>query len=309
MILNSGLDAACTTPAIPGQGAGAHPAFGQWIEWAAFGTGSTAPAPTDTALASEVDRSNNYGGFNNVTTGGLDASNNLIWAEVTFTRVFTVSGNVNATEWGLAYTSSSALSVRDLFRADPLNPASSPITLTLEDGDELQLVVTLRVQADWQYAAKSFVITGTAGNDTTGTHTGQATVSSGSSSNTNEIIAALQAVWPGGYSLGQPSRLHLLSADQTSVSKAQNVTQDSAGDAVMTNGSYTPGDNFRDCTGVFSTSVGNTDHYAWLVAVGTQISAPFISRGYRFILTDPPFLTKENTHRLTLTVRKHISRL
>lgn len=208
---------------------------------------------------------------------------------------------MNATEWGLAAASTGNLSVRELFRADPNDNGSSPITLTLEGGDELQLVITLRVQAVWEPESKSFVITGTAGNDTNGTHTGNASVSSGAGTTTSAIRAdALAHVWPGGIS-GSSFVVRAWDSDQSAVAKnagwAGNGTASSNGSAAA----YTPGNYYVDWTAVFSTAQANMDHYAWATST--------LGRGLRFALTSPGYLTKNSTHKLTLTVRKSISRL
>lgn len=314
MILNSGLDAACTATANAGSGSApnhSYPSFGQFVQFAAFGTGSAVPDATDTSLASQVgSRSNDRGGFSNVVDVGLDAGNNTIWSEVTYTRVFAISSNVNATEWGLSPASTGNLSVRELFRADPNDNNSSPITLTLEDGDQLQLVVTLRVQAEWEYQNKSFVVTGTAGNDTNGKHDGIATISTGTGTSANDIVAALASAWPGGAGTQPGSTaqdfIRSLEADPTGTAKNQNLPTTGTG-AQGTYETYTPGNYYRDFTAVFATSAANGAHYGW---VATYInSAAATNVGYRFLLTSPATLTKLSTHRLTLTVRKSIARL
>lgn len=297
MILNSGLDAACASPAT-----NTALSFASWVNYAAFGTGSIAPAATDTSLAAQVgSRSNSNGGFADSEDAALDAVNNVMWHEATFTRVFTISTNVNAAEWGLSPIASGNLSVRELFRADPTDNSSQPITLTLQLGDQLQLVLTLRVEAAWDRQSKSFVITGTAGNDTNGTHTGLATVSSGAGTTTADIRAnALAYVWPGGIS-GSSFVVRAWDSDQSAVAKnagfAGNGTASSNGSAAA----YTPGNYYVDWTAVFSTAQANMDHYAWATAT--------LGRGLRFALTSPGYLTKNSTHKLTLTVRKSISRL
>lgn len=310
MILNSGLDAACTTSGSPPAGSeatAAYPTFCQFITYAAFGTGSTTPDPTDTALSAQVgSRSNNRGGFNNVISSGQDSVNNIMWREQTFTRVFTISSNVNAAEWGLAAGNTGNLSVRELFRADPLDNNSSPISLTLEDGDQLQLVITFRVEAAWQYENKSFTITGTTGNDTNGTHDGRAAVTTGADTTDAAIRDALLSVWPGDtYGIA-----FVFTADQSSVglgdnnnaSQAQRVQGSTSAEA------YTPGAHYRDVIGTFSTALANGDIYAFGQGRWSY-SVPFNHSGFQFILIDPPTLTKSSTHRLTLTVRKSIARL
>lgn len=302
MILNSGLDNACTYDAMNKvTSTPRYPPFGKFIAHAAFGTGSAAPAAGDTSLGSQVgSRTNDNGGFVDSEDAGLDAGTNTIWYEGTFTRVFAIGSNVNATEWGLAPQATGNLSVRELFRADPNDNNSSPITLTLESGDQLQLVVTLRVEAAWAYANSSFVITGTAGNDTNGKHDGNGTISSGTSSTTSVVVQSLGAAWPGGNINSTYDRIYAWLVDISGFGKSDNLTGSNtyvAGAAET----YTPGDYYRDWVGTFSTSTANGDIYGFQVG--------FNNYGYRFYLTDPVKLTKAATHRLILTYRRSISRL
>lgn len=306
MVLNSGLDNACTISSGDG---GTYTFFWQFIRYACFGTGATDPDPSQTGLDSQVgSRTDNRGGFSPSQNAGLDAGTNTIWAELTDVRVFNITAPVNAAEWGLAPQTTGNLSVRDLFYEDPNDPESDPIVISLDDGDQLQLFITLRVEAEWEYQSKSFIITGTDGNDMAGTHTGNATVSSGAQTTTSEIIASLRAVWPGGVS-GTGGNLHVYLSDQSSVGKNQNFTAFSDAAATMTLETYTPGSYYRDHTSVFNPSEANGDHYAWCCSLAsTTTSIENRSQGFRYILTSPAALTKANTHRLTLTLRKSITR-
>lgn len=301
MILNTGLDAACTIRGTS-QPQQQYPYFGQFVRYAAIGTGSTEPSPTDTTLAAQVGaRTDNRGGFDNAETGGFDPSTNTVWAESTFTRVFNITSNVNATEWGLAPATTGNLAVRELFRADPTDNNSSPITLTLEDGDQLQLVVTLRVEAAWEYETKSFVITGTAGNDTNGTHEGNATVTAGANMASSSAINALANVWPG-QGADASVRIHYLLTSQAGLQKDESIPGSPVTYGTSVAAPYVAGTYYRDWTVTFGTSEANGDHYAWIAGSSRN-------SGLRFILTDPPYLTKASSHRLTLTVRKSIARL
>lgn len=300
MILNSGLDQACSVDGSSYTGA-PYPYFCQFINYACFGTGSATPAASDTSLGSQAgSRTTSNGGFASSTSQGVDDTEDVVWYESTYTRVFSIGGNVNATEWGLAYASTGNLSVRELFRADPLDNSSSPVTLTLESGDELQLVITLRVEATWEYETKSFTITGAPGNDSAGTYEGKATVSSGSATTELAIRNALLAVWPGGTG-GQHTCVQITS-DSSTVAKGANFASSDAAPTVVA-ASYATGTYYRDTTATFSTSTGNGDHYAWNVGVAQQNS------GFRFVLDDPAKLTKASTHKLTLTLRRSIARL
>lgn len=309
MILNTGLDAACTTSGSPSFGnetTATYPMFCEFITHAAFGTGSTTPDALDTALDAQVgSRSNNRGGFNNTFATGQDPVNHILWSEQTFTRVFNITSNVNATEWGLGRLATGNLSVRDLFRADPNDPMSSPITLTLEDGDELQLVITFRVETEWAYQNKSFTITGAPGNDTNGTHDGRAAVTTGATTTDAAIRDALISAWPGN-----TNPAVVFTTDQSSVGLTDNNNA-SQGDRIRSAPSaepYTPGTHYRDVVGTFSTALANGPIYAFGQG-NWNYSSPVNHSGFLFILTDPAFLTKASTHRLTLTVRKSIARL
>lgn len=313
MILNSGLDACCTVDARAGLSLNSFPnsAFTLPFTYAAFGTGSTEPSATDTTLDAQVGpRSNSTGGFATSNDAGLDANTNTIWYEVTFPLVLAITSNVNATEWGLAAGATSNLSVRDLFRSDPNDPGSSPISLTLEDGDQLQLWVTLRIEAAWELQPASFVITGTAGNDTNGTHDGFASVTSGASSTLAQIGGALAAAWPGGvHNAGSAPGGYAWRITDDSAEVPVNSNVSGASLASLTAHAYSAGTYFRDFTITIATNAGNGDHYGWNVGSHPSGGQGSASAGYRFVLDDPPLLTKTSTHRLTLTVRKHISRL
>jgi len=302
VILNSGLDTACTTGSLAGTGTApneAWPHFCSFVQYAAFGTGSAAPSATDTALGGQVGaRSNSRGGFSNSIGSGADDDADTIWYEATFTRVFAISGNVNATEWGLAPAATGNLSVRELFRADPLDNGSSPIALTLESGDELQLVVTFRVEATWEYASKSFTLTGV------GTVTGNASFSAGGSSTLGNIRNALSMGWPGETSAVFASSfdVRVFLSSQAAISKAADMSGSGAVASTGSHSSYTPGNFYRDLSVTFGTSEGNGTVYALVKGSSTGI-------GYRFILTDPVSFVKASTHKLTLTMRRSIARL
>lgn len=312
MILDSGLDHACTLPANSNT-TFENAIFTRFITYACFGTGSTAPSAGDTSLGAQVgSRSNNAGGFGGARNGGLDAGNKVIWAETTFTRVFTIASNVNAAEWGLAPAATGNLTVRELFRSDPQDDSSSPIVLTLESGDELQLVVTVRVQAAWEYVASNFVITGTAGNDAAGTHDVNSAIATGSQTTQAYIDLALASAWPGGaFSSGTYTHgfLTYISANPAAVPVNGNLTLVTNSNQAFAAASYTNSTFYRDCTVVIPTSEYNGTHYGWLARTIYAGLSTQDQCGLRALLTDPTTLAKAATHKLTLTVRKSIARL
>lgn len=311
MILNSGLDTACTTVMaqnfIPNT---STTPFNEWVQYACFGTGSSTPDPTDIALDAQVGaRTNDRGGFDNTEGFGLDDGLDIMWYEVTFIRVFNIGSNVNATEWGLAATSGGNLSVRDLFRADPNDPMSSPITLTLESGDQLQLVVTVRVQADWEYASKSFVISGAPGHDANGTYDGNAALTPGAGSSITAVRMTLRAAWPGGSDTGASRGAYVTArmSDQSTQAKDQDLTGSQVAATTVAE-TYTPGDYYRDYTCTWSTGQANAAIYGF-DTINAASGSGHVGRGFRFLFTNPATLVKTSSHRLSITLRKRIARL
>ena len=169
--------------------------------------------------------------------------------------------------------------------------------------------MTQRVQADWVYASKSFVITGTAGNDTFGTHTDNAAICTGLGVTNSNVDEALAAAWPGGIQAAYSNSwggLWRITADASATAKDADVAGTYVG--VFTASAYVQGAFHRDYSITIDTIAQNGDHYGWVAAHSTN-GVTSANRGLRFALVDPAKLTKENTHRLTLTVRKSIARL
>lgn len=300
MILDSGLDVCCSnsisaTSLTIGS-------FMSMFTYAAIGTGGTPAAPEDVLLESQIgSRSNSSGGFSEVHDGALDSGNNLLFVEQEFTRVFDIASNVTVREWGLSRQSTGNLTARDLFRDLSNNPTAIP----LEDGDQLQIVIKLRVQAAWEYEPASFVITGAPGHDSAGTHDGTAAVTPGSGTTADQIYGALLTCWPGG---GTGNARHVLSAIHTAqpgLAKDDDITG-SISTAEQAGDDYVPGTFYRDWSATFGTSEANGEHHGWVA--GLNFPPAQRPRGLRFLLTNPATLTKADTERLTLTVRKHISR-
>lgn len=300
MILDSGLDTCCSTPINAGNLTAA--AFMLMFTYAAIGTGSTPATPEDLLLESQIgSRSNSNGGFSEVHDGALDNANNLLFVEQEFTRVFDITSNVTVREWGLSRQSTGNLTARDLFRDLSNNPTAIP----LEDGDQLQIVIKLRVQAAWEYEPASFVITGAPGHDSAGAHDGTAAVTPGSDTTADHIYRTLLACWPGGGTGNARSQLSAILTAQPGLAKDDDI----AGSISSVNevgAAYVPGTFYRDWSATFGTSEANGEHHGWVVGVGFGASQ---RRGLRFLLTNPATLTKTDSHRLVLTVRKHIARV
>ncbi|MCS6783393.1 MAG: hypothetical protein RML14_01525 [Meiothermus sp.] len=109
--------------------------------WAVVGTGSTAPAPTQTGLANEIARTNQTVSGNPDTVTEVSTG---VW-EITRYRQFTAAqvGNQNLTEWGFSGsgTPGNNLMCRELFR----DGSNNPVTLTLDADQQLRLIYKVRV--------------------------------------------------------------------------------------------------------------------------------------------------------------------
>ena len=121
---------------------GAH-GFGALTAYAVVGTGSAAPATTDTGLGAEVARSNS------IPSGEADAITRVadgLW-QVDRVREFTEAqvGGQNLAEWGWAPggTGGAAdLAVRELFR----DGSNNPVVLSLAADQRLRLYYSQQVQ-------------------------------------------------------------------------------------------------------------------------------------------------------------------
>jgi hypothetical protein len=117
-------------------------------QYAAVGTGSTAPAATQTQLANEIGTSTNPRRTDFVPEGESNEIEALAtYGEYNIRRVFEFSeaqvGGLNLTEWGFSPVSSynGPLMTRELFR----DGSGNPIVLTLDTDQRLRLIYRYKV--------------------------------------------------------------------------------------------------------------------------------------------------------------------
>jgi len=117
-------------------------------QYAAVGTGSTAPDPTQTQLANEIGTSSSPRRTNSVPSGesnGIEAL--ATYGEYNIRRVFEFTeaqvGGLNLTEWGFSPVSSynGPLMTRELFR----DGVGNPIVLTLATDQRLRLIYRYKI--------------------------------------------------------------------------------------------------------------------------------------------------------------------
>jgi len=116
--------------------------------YAAVGTGSTAPDPTQTQLVNEIGTSANPRRTNSVPTGESNEIEALAtYGEYNIRRVFEFTeaqvGGRNLTEWGFSPVSSynGPLMTRELFR----DGLGNPIVLTLATDQRLRLIYRYKI--------------------------------------------------------------------------------------------------------------------------------------------------------------------
>jgi len=117
-------------------------------QFAAVGTGSTAPDPSQTQLANEIGTSTNPRRTNSVPTGESNEIEALATpGEYNIRRVFEFTeaqvGGLNLTEWGFGPTNArnGPLMTRELFR----DGSGNPVVLTLDTDQRLRLIYQYKV--------------------------------------------------------------------------------------------------------------------------------------------------------------------
>ena len=117
-------------------------------QYAAVGTGSTAPDPSQTQLENEIGTASNPRRTNNVPAGESNAIEPLATpGEYNIRRIleFTEAqvGGLNLTEWGFSPVSSrnGPLMTRELFR----DGSGNPVVLTLDTDQRLRLIYRYKV--------------------------------------------------------------------------------------------------------------------------------------------------------------------
>lgn len=316
MIPNAGLDniaayAAWGTATGTGVSGSVNDASGtQWLAYAAISEDSSTPTASDTGIGTESIRTNNTGGFSRTTTAIRNAGTNRVGVSIERAYVFAISANLNITKYGYVPLSSGGnFSWIDLVRVDPNDPGSTPVTLTLVPGDQLQLWQTLSVTVPWRVDLEDFVITGTAGNDAAGTHDAYCGffainstigVNGDTSGGLGELIR--KVFWPNV----APG---LVWTSQASPSNGRDTTLGpntsyAALNATATLATYVAGTYYRDKVFKFTTAEGNAALTALCVpSTGGTLLRPDAPHGFKIVFDDPSTIVKDNLHELTVAFR------
>lgn len=112
---------------------------GRWRSYSQIGTGSTAPAFTDTNLVTKVQSTNSNGGFGE---SWIDVIGTTIKREYTVNHLHTMTADRNLTEYGYSPDDAAGSTViRELFR----DQANNPVALTVLNGKKLQIIHRLDI--------------------------------------------------------------------------------------------------------------------------------------------------------------------
>lgn len=305
MIPNAGLDNIAAYRAWANlTGSSADGNGSQWLSYAAISEDSTEPQATDLNIGTEKMRTNSTGGFSRTSTAIRDPNTNRVGVSIERAYVFNITSAMNITKYGYVPVSSGGnFSWIDLMRVDPDDPESSPVTLNLVDGDQLQLWCTLTITVPWSVDLESFVITGAPGKDGAGTHDAYcgfyAAGSDLTGGNAGSIAILIGSLfWPGDpssqgcYAIAAPANA---ARDATIGSSTGGSSGSNSVSAPYTSGTYV-----RDKVFKFTTSQGNIT----MTGINLQASTTSVgSYGFKIVFDDPSTFVKANTHELTLTFR------
>lgn len=308
MIPNAGLDnIAAYQPWQSLSGSTPDGSGSQWLAYAAISEDSSEPTASDTNIGPEVMRTNSTGGFSRSATAIRDTDANRLGVSIERAYVFEIDGNYNVAKYGYVPLSAAGnFSWIDLFREDPNDPGSDPVTLTLVPGDQLQLWQTLTITVPWSVDLEQFIITGTVGNDGAGTHDAYCGFYSASATLTtvnNDGLADMirTTFWPADSNI-----FAVATAQAASTARDQSVASSGAGSSVTAAAvvaEYVSGTYYRDKLFTFTTAQGNMSITGIAFGRFSTSMSVAASNGFKIVFDDPATFEKDNLHALTLTFR------
>ena len=295
MLLDSGLNNAAKYPYSSTSNQSTNY---QWVRYTAVGTSGAAPAAAQTALGAEVARTQDHGGFQPSDVYERDVVNKVLRAKHTNTRVINFATAYNLSEFGHAPSSSGgSFTYRDLFRQDPNDPASTPVTISVQPGDQLQLSHTQIIEYEWEALAQNITLTGLPGNDGAGSFTG---TGSFIATLDNQVSPLISSFWPGSQF---PGYLAVVSAANASIDPASDVPVVSGSQGALWTEAYVDGTFYREHKPTLPTSAANGPVYGLALSYTSSTNTTSIVRGYKFVFSNPASFTKASTHTLSATFR------
>lgn len=296
LITDTGMDALVTQPVRSYQAVSTQQQT--WRAYLHIGTGSTEPAYSDASLDSEVQEGNSDGGFSDVYTHN-DPDGGEITAEYQVTRVITLEGNQNLTEYGFSSTSGGSLNIRELFR----DGEGDPITISITAGKKIRVDHKLIVTLPWGAQSQSFdILEYDIGDNLIATHSMTADctfVAVDANNRTKLFMLALPYEHLSGGTLRKQMGV-FTSAPSTSPTTSAAPTDHTNN---VTIAAYTPGSHKLTMSSVFTEAQANGTLYGYVCKIASSSGQnDHDDQGYRVVFNTPATFTKADTHTLELAV-------
>ena len=256
-----------------------------------LGTGSTAPAFTDTVLASEVLTSTSSGGFSNANAYP-DAVGSEITASYQITRVAEVSAATNFTEYGFSGLTAD-LNIRELFRDEH----GDPTTISIVAGKKLRVDHTLLVTIPWGAIEYEFDIEEyDAADALIATHAITADclfVATSSAARARMFKTALPMVENDGYDY-KVGGAFLTAGSTDPLTEHPSYTHYTVAYEAYVAGSFVQRGSFT-----VPEAVANGNVMGFALSPSNILGADIVANGYRVVFKSPASFTKVDTHTLT----------
>jgi hypothetical protein len=266
----------------------------------AVGTGSTAPAFTDTALVNQVQQAASSGVYSAGSSAySLDTDINVLRGTFITNRVVVMDADRNLAEFGYRQNTSTDLVIRELFR----DSVGDPTTISLLNGKTLYVVHTLIAdiaapkagttgQIDFEeYDAGNNLVDTTPIDIVYGWHT-NTTVSFVDFDHWDPVSATSHAV---------PRILNDLRPFDRDGALGTNGDHAQAGSwSSLGQDAYVAGTHSRGRNAVIAAGVGTGDWYGFKFRPETYTNPH--TRGFAVLFDGPTFITKSANDELTLRV-------
>lgn len=251
--------------------------------YCAVGTGSGAPAFTNTTLGNEVQRTTSNGGFPTSFNDSVTTSGDTLIYKSYVVRHFVFSNPYNLTEYGFFDTSSGGnVTIRELFR----DSGNNPIQISVLENKQLKLEHEITLKVERTLVNSSFVFT----------ELDQGRVPTGNNITVNtqeRVFGTSASIFSDLLAPNSSTTLLYVNTPGQSIGINDSVSVTVVGS--MSVQPYSLGSRKREKQTTLTTSSGNATFYGLAFSGGTS--------GYKIIFTSPTSLTKDNIHELEITFR------
>jgi hypothetical protein len=266
-----------------------------YCRYLGLGTGALTPSNSTTDLVTPLgSRSNDDGGFS--ATSVFTAEADHLKHVTEFVRVYDFTASHTLTEWALFVDSSGGnCSFVDRFREDPDDTGSAEVSISVQDGDQLQMYFTHSTLL-YPYGATAFDMTLTT-DGSPSTVSGDKTLYGDSNTDYTSAFVA----WSPSQALASTSQpeMGLYSSVTTANTGGGTELADSGG---FSGGlaAYTTSNYYRDKEYTFSTSEGNGSIAGFFIGISGGAG------GCKVVFDTP--ITKTSLQTLKVTFRSSWAR-